>query len=170
MASIPHASERAVPGADIAEPLRTAPRFTLEARLTALECLASGLNEARECIKHQLERPGYVSAWNGFIALALSLLSADDFAAVRAIQPSWKGESIEDLSMRTSGAQLLAMLDRLGLVEGREAELLRLLQHNRNDCAHPTAFKPSAGEAADYVKAVHLSGLKLLRRASQPAP
>ncbi len=76
-------------------------RFTIETRISGLARLAEGLQEARTCIEHGLHRPAYVSAWNGYVALALTLLAAEDFAAVRTVRSSWKVTSIEDLSMKT---------------------------------------------------------------------
>lgn len=142
-------------------------RFTIETRISGLARLAEGLEEARACIDHGLPRPAYVSAWNGYVALALTFLSAADFAAIREIRPSWKVTSIEDLSMKTSGAELLRMLAELDLTAGDMADLLPLLLQSRNDCAHPTSFRPTAAEANDYVVAVHHAAMKLVDRASR---
>jgi hypothetical protein len=150
---------------------RSAPvRFTIETRIEALARLAEGLQEARSCVAHGLQRPAYVAAWNGYVALALTLLAADDFAATRAVRPSWRGASIEDLSMRTSGAELLRMLSELDLTTGQMADQLPLLLQSRNDCAHPTSFRPTMAEADDYVVSVHHAAMELVERASRLLP
>jgi hypothetical protein len=145
-------------------------RFTIKTRISALACLEEGLREARACVEHGLHRPAYVSAWNGYVALALTFLAAEDFAAVRAIRPSWKVSSIEDLSMKTTGAELLRMLSELDLTTGDMADLLPLHLQSRNDCAHPTSFRPTATEADDYVLDVHHAALELIDRASRLFP
>lgn len=141
-------------------------RFTFATRRSALERLEHGMREARACVSHGLHRPAYVSAWNGYVALALTFLAADDFAAVRAIR-AWKVTSIEDLSMKTPGAELLRMLSDLGLSDGEMGDLLPLLLQSRNDCAHPTSFRPTAEEANAYVIEVHQAAMVLVDRASR---
>ncbi len=155
-----------------AEPVPSAGqiRFTIETRISGLARLAEALQEARTCIEHGLHRPAYVSAWNGYVALALTLLSAEDFAAVRAVRSSWKVTSIEDLSMKTPGAELLRMLSELDVTTGDTADLLPLLLQSRNDCAHPTSFRPTAAEANDYVVEVHQAAMELVDRASRLFP
>jgi hypothetical protein len=149
----------------------TAPiRFTIGSRLSGLARLEEGLQEARACVEHGLYRPAYVAAWNGYVALALTFLAAEDFAAVRAIRPSWNVTSIEDLSMKTPGAELLRMLSELDLSAGDMADLLPLHLQSRNDCAHPTSFRPTATEAEGYVLDVHHAAMELIDRASQLFP
>ncbi len=145
-------------------------RFTIRSRITGLSRLAEGLQEARTCIDHGLHRPAYVSAWNGYVALAVTFLAAEDFAAVRAIRPSWTVTSIEDLSIRTPGAELLRMLADLDLTTGDIADVLPLLLQSRNDCAYPTSFRPTAAEADDYVVDVHQAAMLLVDRASHLFP
>ena len=158
MTSLPHTNDPAA-----------IPRWTfeIELRIDGRARLVEGLDEARVCIEHGLYRPSYVSAWNGFVALALCLLSANDFAAVHGVRPLWKGNTVEDLARKTPGADLLSMLDQLELCTNRRKALLVLLLQNRNDCAHPTPFRPSAVEAGEYVSAVQYAGFKLIHRASQ---
>ncbi|VXB93756.1 DUF5343 domain-containing protein [Aeromicrobium sp. 9AM] len=148
----------------------SAVRFTIQSRISGLARLAEGLQEARSCIDHGLCRPAYVSAWNGYVALALTFLAAGDFAAARAVRPSWKVTSIEELSMKTPGAELLRMLADLGLTEGDLADQLPLLLQSRNDCAHPTSFRPTATEADDFLLDVHQAAMELVDRASRLFP
>ena len=145
-------------------------RFTIGTRMAGLARLEEGLQEARACVEHGLHRPAYVAAWNGYVALALTFLAADDFAAVRAVRPSWKLTSVEDLAMKTPGADLLKMLFELGLTTGDMADLLPLYLQARNDCAHPTSFQPTATEADAYVLDVHQAALELIEQASKLFP
>ena len=156
----------------VAEPTPSAAqiRFTIETRISGLARLAEGLQEARTCVEHGLHRPAFVSAWNGYVALALTLLAAEDFAAVRSVRPSWKVTSIVDLSMKTPGAELLRMLAELDVTTGEMVDQLPLLLQARNDCAHPTSFRPTAEEANDYVVEVHQAAMELVDRASRLFP
>lgn len=155
-----------------ADPTPPAPKiqFTIQSRISGLSSLDEGLQEARSCVNHGLTRPAYVSAWNGYVALALTFLAAEDFAAIRVIRPTWKVTSIEDLSMKTPGAELLKMLSELDLSTGDMADQLPLLLQSRNDCAHPTSFRPTAAEADDYVLRVHHAAMMLVERASRLFP
>lgn len=149
----------------------TAPiRFTVGTRIAGLARLEEGLQEARACVEHGLCRPAYVAAWNGYVALAVTFLGAEDFAAMRAVRPSWKVTSLEGLSMKTTGAELLKMLFELGLTAGDMADLLPLHLQARNDCAHPSSFRPTAAEADAYVLDVHHAAMELIDRANQLFP
>jgi hypothetical protein len=141
-------------------------RFDVNNRIEANACLAEALEESRKCIEHGMFKLSYVSAWNGFASLALTLLSANDFAAVRVTRPDWAGD-ITDLASKTSGNDLVRMLNRLGLCTAIEGSTLEQLRRQRNDCAHPTMFDPGAREATDYLYAIHIAGLTLILRASR---
>lgn len=156
----------------VADPApRTAPvQFTVGTQISAIGRLAEGLQEAHACVEHGLHRPAYVSAWNGYAALALTILAAEDFAAVRSVRPAWKLTSVEDLSMKTPGAELLRILSELDLTPGDMADLLPLYLQSRNDCAHPTSFRPGAAEADSYVLDVHHAAMELIDRASRLFP
>ena len=145
-------------------------RFTISTRMAGLVRLEEGLREARACLEHGLHRPAYVAAWNGYVALALTFLAAEDFAAVRAIRPTWKLTTVEDLAMKMRGADLLKMLSELGLTAGDMADLLPLYLQSRNDCAHPTSFRPTAAETDAYVLDVHHAAMELIDRASKVFP
>ena len=72
--------------------------------------------------------------------------------------------------MKTPGADLLKMLFELGLTTGDMADLLPLYLQARNDCAHPTSFRPTATEADAYVLDVHHAALELIEQASKLFP
>lgn len=133
-------------------------------KLLAMRRLTAAHHEALECARHNLFRPAHVSAWNGFTALALTMLSSREFSAVRAIRPSWAGGTIEDLSMRTTGELLLEMLSSLDLCTEDEVDDLEILLQARDDSTRPTFFSPTAEETADYISDVVSAALNLLKR------
>lgn len=145
-------------------------QFTIGSRMAGLARLEEELHEARACADHGLHRPAFVAAWNGYVALALTFLAADGFAAVRSVRPSWKLTSVEDLAMKTPGAELLRILSELDLTNGEMGDLLPLYLQRRNDCAHPTSFRPTATETHAYVLDVHHAALDLIDRASALFP
>ncbi len=141
-------------------------RLSDQTRDSCLSLQAMWIREAQECIRHGLCRAAHVSAWNGFVGLAMALLSANDFAAVRMLRPTWKGSTAEELAMRTPGAQLLGMLEKLELCDNDQVDQLPLLLQRRNDCAHPTSYDPTLAETLDYVSAVESAGKRLLSKPS----
>ncbi|MRJ77557.1 hypothetical protein GEV29_13510 [Aeromicrobium sp. SMF47] len=140
-------------------------KLTARERLTAMRRLTAAHSEALECLSHELHRPAHVSVWNAFAATALTILAADEFGAVRAVRPSWKGTTVEDLSMHTSGELLLEMLSQLGLVDLAEVDDLGILLQRRDDCAHPTFYTPTSEETVVYVAEVVAAALALIGRA-----
>lgn len=143
--------------------------LTAHERLLAMRRLTAAHQEALECARHELHRPAHVSAWNGFTALALTMLASNDFSAVRAIRPSWIGGTIEDLSVRTNGELLLEMLSSLDLCTAEEVDNLEILLQARDDSARPTFFTPSADETADYISDVVTAALVLVDRSGAAA-
>lgn len=138
-------------------------------RLLAMRRLTAAHHEALECARHGLNRPAHVSVWNGFTALALTMLASNDFAAVRAIRPSWVGGTIEDLSVRTTGELLLEMLSSLGLCDADEIDDLQILLQARDDAARPTFFTPTSEETGDYICDVVDAALALIGSVAEPA-
>lgn len=139
-------------------------KLSAHERLLAMRRLTAAHQEALECTRHELHRPAHVSVWNGFTALALTMLASNDFAAVRAIRPSWVGGTIEDLSMRTTGELLLEMLSSLELCSTDELADLEILLQARDDSARPTFFTPTAEETADYISDVVTAAIDLVGR------
>lgn len=133
-------------------------------RILAIRRLTAAHQEALECARHGLYRPAHVSIWNGFATLALTMLAANQFQAVRTVLPQWHGETIEDLSMSMTGKQLLEMLSTLGWITLDELDDLDILLQAHHDSAHPTFFSPSEEETAEYMSDVVAAALMLLRR------
>lgn len=139
-------------------------KLTPHERLLAMRRLTAAVQEALECARHDLFRPAHISVWNGFTALALTMLASNEFAAVRAIRPSWSGGTIEDLSVRTTGELLLEMLSSLELCTEDEVDDLEILLQGRDDSARPTFFAPTAEETADYISDVITAAIALIDR------
>lgn len=151
------------------DPPRPAPddalRLSSRERLLAMRRLTAAHVEALECVHHGLHRPAHVSVWNGFVVAALSVLSADGFAAVRRVRPSWHGATVEDLSVHTSGSLLLDMIGALDVFDVAEIDDLGLLLQRRDDCARPTFYDPDEHDTETYLAEVVAAAILLIDRA-----
>ncbi|WP_162891168.1 DUF5343 domain-containing protein [Aeromicrobium sp. A1-2] len=112
------------------------------------------LEAAHVCFDAGALRPAHVSAWNGYVALALMRLAVDDFAAVRAVRPRWRGRTVADLALQTPGRKLIDLLVEADLLSvSDEVDVARLMRL-RDAAAHPTAFRPSRHDTERYLDSV----------------
>lgn len=119
---------------------------------TLLQLSVHEFEVARQCLHHDLLRPAVVSAWNSYAALAVSHLAADDFAALRS--GSQDTADLTELMRRTSGADLVEVLVRQGLVPEDDRAQVDLLLQQRDEAARPLPVEPDRGSTADYLNAI----------------
>jgi hypothetical protein len=140
-------------------------RATVLREAAGLSVMSSAEFEtAHRALDQKLFRPAHVAAWNGFVALALMRMAADDFVALRRARPKWSVTSAEDLAMRIPGRALIDLLVELGFLEKEQEFALADLQQRRNECAHPTSFEPTAAQTAAYFDEILARGWALAQR------
>jgi len=140
--------------------------ISLEKSYKSLEALGAAQDElfieALKCIESKLYRPAHVMAWAAFMDFMEEQLAADNFAKLRKIRPKWNFKSLDDLREVTPEAQLIDAYREIGFCTKNEAKALHGLLNKRNECAHPSHFRPDLNEALGYVSEL-LKRLKTLR-------
>lgn len=109
-------------------------------------------NDSVLCLENELFKPAYVMAWSGFF-----FQFSSKFWEVREPQikgyDSWrkkKPSSAVDLFERGDSDVLEAAL-RLGFIDPKRKKELDGYLQLRNNCAHPSKFKPNFNKSLGFV-------------------
>jgi hypothetical protein len=110
------------------------------------------LAEALSAMEAKLYRPAIVMGWAAFIDFLQEKLASDGLTAVHRQYPKWRThESLDDLREVVSEFQMLEAARKVGLLSKAELKALHGLLSKRNECAHPSGYKPTLNEALGYV-------------------
>jgi len=112
------------------------------------------LRQSLRCVENQLYRAAHVMAWAAFMDFLEEKLASDGLVKLRALRPSWKAASVEELRDTVVEFQLLEAARDLGLLGKTETKALQGLLSKRNECAHPSSYFPSMNETLGYVAEV----------------
>jgi len=110
------------------------------------------LEEALGAIEVSLFRPAIVMAWAAFMDFIQEKLSADRLVKVHQNRANWtKWTTLEDLRENVSEFQMLEAARDVKLLTKSETKALQGLLSKRNECAHPSGYRPGLNEALGYV-------------------
>lgn len=110
------------------------------------------LAEALDCIAYELFRAAHVSAWHAFMDLLQEKLASDGLVKVKAAHPKWsRFATIDELREEIAEHQLVQVAKDVGLISKGEMKTLHGMLSTRNECAHPSNYRPGANEALGYV-------------------
>jgi hypothetical protein len=130
-------------------------------RVVLLEDLAKSLSgapvdvqdyfsEAVRCIENELYRSSVVMAWAGFFHLFTEALYAKHEADIRLKRPNWKFADLVELKEENSESQLLIVAKDVKFISNSKRRIYDGQLSTRNQCAHPTLYRPSLNEAIGF--------------------
>lgn len=128
----------------------TTGRFAKVSRWGSRGC-AGLLQEAISCLEYGLKRSAIVVAWAGFFQLFAEKLFAQHEAAVRTARPKWGFHDLADLMEQVPESQILDVAKDVRFHTKSELRVRQGQLSRRNQCAHPTLYRPSSNEAIGYV-------------------
>lgn len=110
------------------------------------------LEEALSATEAALYRPATVMAWVAFMDFLQEKLASDGLVAVHTARPAWaKFNSLAELRENVTEFQMLEVSRDVHLLTKAEYKVLQGLLAKRNECAHPSGYKPGLNEALGYV-------------------
>lgn len=119
------------------------------------------LQESLVCVERGIYRAAHVMAWAGFIDFLEQKLASDGLLKVRSVRPAWaKYTTAEELRENVPEYQLIEVAHDVKLITKSGMRSLKGLLSKRNECAHPSSYKPGLNESLGYVS-------ELLNRISQ---
>jgi hypothetical protein len=110
------------------------------------------LEESLKAMEGMLYRPAIVMAWAAFMDFLQERLAESQMAPLHAHYPKWsKWATLDDLRENVTEFAMLDASRKLGLLTKAELKALQGLLSQRNECAHPSGYKPGLNEALGYV-------------------
>lgn len=107
--------------------------------------------EAIDCLENGLNRSSIIMAWAGHFSLFSEKLLLNHQNDIHCARPKWSFTDLADLKEQVPESQILDVARDVGFI-GKA--LLKMKQGQlsvRNQCAHPTLFRPNMNTAIGYV-------------------
>lgn len=131
-------------------------------RVVLLEDLAKSLSgtpvdvqdyfsEAIACLEGELYRSGVILAWSGHFHVFSEVCYQQHEADIRAARPKWAFKDLAELKELAAEAQLLTVAKDVKFISKAQLRILDGQLSQRNQCAHPTLYRPSMNAAIGYV-------------------
>ena len=92
-------------------------------------------------------------AWAGFIDFLENKMASDGLVKLKRARPVWtKYNSIDEIRENTATEyELIRVAKDIGLISKAEMKRLHGELSKRNECAHPSPYKPDLNESLGYV-------------------
>ena len=108
-------------------------------------------SEALECLQLGMRRAPIVFSWAGFFSVFSSTLHSRHEGDVRVQRPKWKFTSLEELTEAYPESQILDVAKDVGFIGKGNLRKYQGQLSERNQCAHPTLYKPTLNVAIGYL-------------------
>ncbi|CUU42987.1 hypothetical protein BVIRIDIS_20040 [Blastochloris viridis] len=107
--------------------------------------------EAISCLEGELYRSGIVLAWAGHFHVLTEVCYAKHEADLRTARPKWAFKDLAELKEQVAEANFLIAAKDVKFVSKPQLRILDGQLSLRNQCAHPTLYRPSMNAAIGYV-------------------
>lgn len=108
-------------------------------------------DEAISCVEGKMYRAGIVLAWAGHFHVFSEICYARHEDKIRAARLKWEHKDIADLKAQVSESQFLMVAKEVRFTQNAQHRILDGQLSHRNQCAHPTLYRPSMNAAIGYV-------------------
>jgi hypothetical protein len=108
-------------------------------------------DEAIVCLQHQLTRSAIVVSWAGFFSVFCESIMSKSETDLRELRKNWDFKDSLDLKEKYPEAQIIDAAKEIGLVSNSKRRMLDGWLAQRNQCAHPTVYRPTINVGIGYV-------------------
>lgn len=98
-----------------------------------------------------LFRSGIVLAWAGYFHVFSETLFLKHEAEIRTARPKWVFKDLAELKEVVAESQFLVVAKDVKFIGKAQLRILAGQLSERNQCAHPTLYRPSMNAAIGYV-------------------
>ncbi len=110
------------------------------------------LEQSIKCVEFEIYRAAHVMAWSALVDLVEEKLASDGLGKVKAARPAWsKFATIDEIRENLPEHQLVEVTRDVGLMSKSEVKSILGLLAKRNECAHPSGFRPGLNDSLGYV-------------------
>jgi hypothetical protein len=108
-------------------------------------------SEAISCVEHELYRSGIVLAWAGHFHVFSELCFKKHEAEIRLSRSKWSFKDLSELKENASESHFLVVAKDVKFITKPQFRILDGQLSQRNQCAHPTLYRPSMNAAIGYI-------------------
>ncbi len=112
------------------------------------------LVESLDCMTHSLFRAAHVSAWQAFMDYLEEILASDEMQTIKELRPNWtwnKFKTMDDIRESIAEYQIIEVARDARLLSKGETKSILGHLSTRNQCAHPSSFRPDLNQSLGYV-------------------
>ena len=118
--------------------------------------------EAFKCIELGVFRSAIVLAWASFIDFLGDKIGEDNFSKLN-VKKNWNISNTDDLREKASDSVIIESALEIKLINKNTAKSLRGLLAKRNECGHPSDYKPGLNDTLGYIDEI-LKRIELLQK------
>lgn len=107
--------------------------------------------EATSCLQNNLLRAAIVLSWAGFFHVLAESSYLTQEASLRQARPKWQFKDLIEMKENYAESQILDVLRVVKIISKAELRVYQGQLAVRNQCAHPTLYRPSLNSALGYV-------------------
>lgn len=107
--------------------------------------------ESIRCLENGLNRSAIVLAWSGFFYLFAEKLYADYLIELKKQRPKWNLTDFETFRESYTEHAIIEAGKVVGFINNSTKKELIGMLSKRNQCAHPTLYKPRTNISLGYV-------------------
>lgn len=111
-------------------------------------------SEAIACLEGKLYRSAIVLAWAGHYHVFSEVCYQKHESDIRAARPRWQFKDLVELRESVSESEFLKVSKEVKFTTKAQLRILDGQLSQRNQCAHPTLYRPSMNAAIGYVDAM----------------
>ena len=108
-------------------------------------------SEAIACLEGELYRSGIVLAWAGHFHVFSEVCYQKHEADIRAARTKWVFKDLAELKESVTESHFLIVAKDVKFTTKAQLRILDGQLSQRNQCAHPTLYRPSMNAAIGYV-------------------
>jgi hypothetical protein len=118
--------------------------------------------EAVSCLENNLLRAAIVLSWAGFFHILSQALYSNYEAIIRSKRQKWIFNDFVELKEKYAEAQIMDVAKEVGSISNATLKIYHGQLSTRNQCAHPTLYRPSINSAIGYVDDMIRQSIKYL--------
>lgn len=107
--------------------------------------------ESVTCLEQELFRAAIVMSWAGHFHVYSEVLFTNHETDIKSLRPKWKFSDVNELKENYPEAQIIDVAKEVKFTSKAKLRILQGQLSTRNQCAHPTLYKPSLNSAIGYV-------------------
>jgi hypothetical protein len=107
--------------------------------------------EAVICVEQNLLRAAVVLSWSGFFHVLAERLYTEKEKELRNLRSKWQFSGLKELKSNYPEYQILDVANELNIISNSKLREHKGQLSKRNQCAHPTLYKPSLNVAVGFV-------------------